>query len=253
MKLFLAALNSELDKLKHRTKYLLVSYSDFQTPNKELNFTKYIQNLYTDDLLLDSGAFSYMGQHNNGEVKIDWDKYIEDYANFINKYDIKYFFELDIDIIVGLKEVERLRKKLEDLTGKKPIVVWHESRGVDYWKWMVKNYNYIAIGSLVKKTKGYKNNYKALKSLVEYANKHNVKVHGLGFTRKEILHIPFYSVDSTSWAGVRFSYTYYKYIGKGTIKGNNIYGFNRSKRGDLLNHNLLQWNKLQDYMIKHFN
>ena len=48
--------------------------------------------------LLDSGAFTFM---NSQKGKIDFDEYLTRYINFINKYDIKYFFELDVDSIVG--------------------------------------------------------------------------------------------------------------------------------------------------------
>lgn len=66
--------------------------------------------------LLDSGAFTFMSGSHKGEI--DWDKYVEDYAAFINRHDVKLFFELDIDSVVGLAEVERLRAKLEMLTAK---------------------------------------------------------------------------------------------------------------------------------------
>ena len=68
--------------------------------------------------LLDSGAFTFMsGSHKGG---INWDEYVEEYAAFINRWNVQLFFELDIDSVVGLTEVERLREKLEALTGKKP-------------------------------------------------------------------------------------------------------------------------------------
>lgn len=71
--------------------------------------------------LLDSGAFTFMsGSHKGG---INWDEYVEEYAAFINRWNVQLFFELDIDSVVGLTEVERLREKLEALTGKKPIPV----------------------------------------------------------------------------------------------------------------------------------
>lgn len=85
---------------------------------------------YISEFLLDSGAFSFLS---NSAKEVDWDEYVEDYARFINKYNINLFFEVDIDPLVGLKEVERLRAKLEALTGKKPIPVWHKSRGKDYF------------------------------------------------------------------------------------------------------------------------
>lgn len=39
-----------------------------------------------------------------GKAAVNWDEYVEEYAEFIIKYDIKLFFELDIDAIVGLKK-----------------------------------------------------------------------------------------------------------------------------------------------------
>ena len=77
--------------------------------------------------LIDSGAFTFMqGTH---KEDINWDEYIEQYADFINRWDVKLFFELDIETIVGLPEVERLRAKLEKLTNKRCIPVWHIQRG----------------------------------------------------------------------------------------------------------------------------
>ena len=67
-----------------------------------------------NSFLLDSGAFTFMQGTHQGDV--DWDEYIEQYADLINRYDVKLFFELDIETIVGMAEVERLRAKLEKLT-----------------------------------------------------------------------------------------------------------------------------------------
>lgn len=71
--------------------------------------------------LLDSGAFTFMSGSHKGSI--NWDEYVEEYAAFINRHKVELFFELDIDSVVGIKEVERLREKLEALTGKKPIPV----------------------------------------------------------------------------------------------------------------------------------
>ena len=87
---------------------------------------KTIQFYKDHHFLLDSGAFTYMNKKT--DHKVDWDEYITNYASFIDKHDIEHFFELDIDSIVGIKEVERLRYKLEKLTNKQCIPVWHNSR-----------------------------------------------------------------------------------------------------------------------------
>jgi hypothetical protein len=52
---------------------------------------------YYGDFLLDSGAFTFMMSSKNHVV---WEEYIERYANFINRNNVKKFFELDIDSYV---------------------------------------------------------------------------------------------------------------------------------------------------------
>lgn len=161
---------------------------------------------YYKDFLLDSGAFTFM---QNTKTKINWDEYVERYAKFIKDNNIKHFFELDIDSIVGIKEVERLRNKLETLSERKCIPVWHKSRGLEYWKKMCKEYDYIAIGGIV--TKEIKaTEYDIFIPLLKIAKENNCKVHGLGFTRIPLLKkYHFYSVDSTAWTtGNRFGHIY---------------------------------------------
>jgi hypothetical protein len=146
--------------------------------------------------LLDSGAFTFMS---SSKKQVNWDKYVEEYAKFINKNNVKYFFELDIDVVVGIKEVERLRKKLEKLTNKKCIPVWHKSRGLKEWKNLTKKYDYVAIGGIVTK-EIKKQDYKYFKPLLKIAKENNCKVHGLGFTNIEgMIKYHFDSVDSTNW------------------------------------------------------
>jgi hypothetical protein len=57
--------------------------------------------------------------------------YIDKYIAYINKYDIKHFIEMDIDIVIGYEEVLKIRKYIKEKTGKKPIEVWHPWRGQD--------------------------------------------------------------------------------------------------------------------------
>lgn len=158
--------------------------------------------------LLDSGAFTFMSGSHKGAI--NWDEYVEEYAAFINRHDVKLFFELDIDSVVGLTETERLRAKLEMLTGKKPIPVWHKSRGKEYFIKMCQQYPYVAVGGIVTKEIPRNIYEKAFPWFISTAHKYGAKIHGLGYTTIANLHkYHFDSVDSTAWLyGNRGGYLY---------------------------------------------
>ncbi len=183
---------------EHKILYTLESFyyfKEFQIP--------YIQqcNLF----LLDSGAFTFISQ---SKRSIDWNEYLNSYIEFINKHNVKYFFELDIDCIVGYEKVLKMRKQLESKTNKKCIPVWHISRGIEEFKKMIQNYDYIAVGGFAAK-EIKQSDYPKIKKLIRYANSNNTKVHGLGYSRQDCLDYGFYSCDSTSWlSGVRFGKCY---------------------------------------------
>lgn len=238
MKVFLAALFNRQFLDVEKSKYILESYyyiKDWQIP--------FIHKW--EAFLLDSGAFTFMSNKNQN---INWDKYVEEYASFINRHDIKYFFELDIDVIVGIKEVERLRDKLEKLTNKKCIPVWHKSRGKEYWLRMCDNYSYVAIGGIV--TGEIKSNeYHFLNWFIDEAHKKKTKVHGLGFTSMQYLEkVKFDSVDSTNWkSGARFGQLH-------IFKNNKIKSISfkdkRVKNGKKIDaFNFLEWVKFQKYAL----
>jgi hypothetical protein len=196
--------------------------------------------------LLDSGAFTFMTGAHKGSI--NWDEYVEDYARFINKHDIKLFFELDIDSVVGLQEVERLREKLEALTGKKPIPVWHKNRGKEYFIKMCENYPYVALGGIVTKEIPRQKYEKGFPWFIKTAHLHRCKIHGLGYTT--ILNLPKYhfdSVDSTAWLyGNRGDYLYKFNPSKGTmdqLKADNA----RLKSREGAVNNFREWVKLCKY------
>lgn len=207
------------------------------------DYEKTILSKY-NNFLLDSGAFTYMNKRKG--QKINWEQYVIDYANLIKKHDVKHFFELDIDSIVGLKEVERLRKLLENITNRKCIPVWHKSRGLEYWKQMCKEYDYVAIGGIVtqeiKRTE-----YDVFIPLLKIAKENNCKVHGLGFTNlKGMEKYKFYSVDSTSWlSGNKFG-AVYLFDGKTMQKQNKQLG-QRVKTNEVAIHNFTEWVKFSKY------
>jgi hypothetical protein len=196
--------------------------------------------------LLDSGAFTFMTGAHKGAI--NWDEYVEEYARFINKHDIKLFFELDIDSVVGLQEVERLREKLEALTGKKPIPVWHKNRGKEYFIKMCENYPYVALGGIVTKEIPRQKYEKGFPWFIKTAHLHHCKIHGLGYTT--ILNLPKYhfdSVDSTAWLyGNRGGYLYKFNPSKGTmdqLKADNA----RLKSREGAVNNFREWVKLCKY------
>mgnify|MGYP000984289108 CR=1 FL=1 len=65
--------------------------------------------------ILDSGAFSAFSGKNDS---FDWDGYVKKYADFVLKNNIQRFFELDIDVVVGLEKVEYYRRYLENVLEK---------------------------------------------------------------------------------------------------------------------------------------
>tara|TARA_R110002051_G_scaffold97960_1_gene168061 strand:+ start:335 stop:1087 length:753 start_codon:yes stop_codon:yes gene_type:complete len=224
--------------------FVLMSFME----SKSVDFNK----IKCESILLDSGAFTFMNSRKNS--KIDWDEYIDKYSSFINKYNIKLFFELDIDSLVGLKEVERLRSKLERQTNKKSIPVWHKSRGLKYWENMCQEYNYISIGGIV--TKEIKQTeYKFFAPMLKIAKENNCKVHALGFTRTRKLHLyKFYSVDSTNWITTRFN-IFYKYDNINNImqsqkkinNTNNKLRVSKEKRDEYNIFQIKEWVKFQKY------
>lgn len=194
--------------------------------------------------VLDSGAFTFMTSLKG--KSIDWKEYVINYGKFIKHHNIELFFELDIDQIVGIKQVEQLRYLLENTAERKCIPVWHKSRGLEYWKQMCKDYDYVAIGGIV--TQEIKRSeYYVFHTLLKIAKENNCKVHGLGFTNlKGMEKYPFYSVDSTAWlSGNKFGAAYL-FDGKTMRKQNKQLG-QRVKTNEVAIHNFSEWVKFSKY------
>ena len=138
---------------------------------------------YFGDFLLDSGAFTFM---QNAKSHVDWDEYIERYADFVKRNRISKFFELDIDSVVGYEKVKQFRKKLESLADAQCIPVWHKNRGIEEFKSMCDEYPYIAIGGIAIKEIS-ENQYSAFPAMIKEAHRRGAKVHGLGFTSLKYL------------------------------------------------------------------
>ena len=233
-------------KVFHNLKHINILES-FYYLRKNAEFMKLVPQL--GSFLLDSGAFTFMSGSHKGDI--NWDKYVEEYATFINRWNVDLFFELDIDSIVGLNEVERLREKLKRLTGRKPIPVWHYNRGKEYFIKMCKEYSYVALGGMA--GAGDMANRKKFEKVfpwfINIAHQNNAKIHGLGYTAiKNLSQYRFDSVDSTAWLyGNRGGYLY-KFNPKtgliDTIKAN-FKSRLKTKEGAV--HNFNEWIKLGIY------
>jgi hypothetical protein len=197
--------------------------------------------------MLDSGAFTFFTKKTDG---ICWEDYLERYAAYINENDIKHFFELDIDRVIGYPKVLALREKLKRLTGKEPIPVWHKNRGKDEFIKMCQQYKYVALGGLAAK-EIKRNEYKFIPWFIDTAHKYKAKIHGLGFTNLEGLkRYHFDSVDSTAWvSGNRFG-AVYKFNGQTMVKFNAPENHRlASSRVAALN-NFKEWVKFCEYAEK---
>ena len=207
------------------------------------------------NFMLDSGAFTFMEQKAQGvKATIDsdsmrWDDYVRRYADFIIEHDIDLFFELDIDVIVGLDRVNKLRGALETRTGKRSIPVWHKSRGLENWKQLVKDYEYVAIGGIVS-GEIKRHEHKFLHAMCDIAHAERTRVHGLGVSPiagNALRNYRFDSVDSTNWTmGGRAGHLEI-FTGTGLRKVPRPDGTRMRPRETAI-HNFREWVKYQRYM-----
>ena len=247
MRIFLAGVDTFLDsaitekEVGNNEVYCLESFYSLKRTPKYLHLYK--------DFLLDSGAFSFFGSKKNPK-DINWNEYVQSYIDFINKYDIKHFFELDVDMLLGYDTVLEIRKNIEKQTGKKSIPVFHRSRGIEEYRKMCGEYDYVAIGCSGKHDSVWtRKRPEILYKLVIDAKKQGVKVHGLGYTSDVGMRkIPFYSVDSTSWLqGNKFG-SIMVFNGSGLDKIIKKPGTRLRDAYDVARNNFLEWKKYQHYM-----
>lgn len=227
-----------------KSKYILASY--YYVKSSEEDFVK---GWGADNFILDSGAFSFSAGRDEGKklYKEEVEEYLEGYIDYIKRFNVKHFVELDIDSIFGYGYVLELREKLEKAVGRKCIPIWHSSRGKDEFIRMCKEYDYAGVGGIAggEELSKHKDKYFMLNRL---AKRYGSKLHGMGFTPTERLNqYGFYSVDSTSWrSGGRFG-VYYFFDGTKLRTLPKREGKRASYR-ELDEHNLQEWIKYQKYV-----
>lgn len=191
--------NYLVEDLHIKMKWNLMSYYYIRT-RSGLEYANFIKN-NSENILIDSGAHSFQKG-----VRVDWDEYTKQYAEFIKEFDepkVLGYFEMDIDNLVGYEKVLELRKVLESVSDK-IIPVWHKNRGIEEYYKMCQDYSGKIIAITGFKNEDIKDNQYPI--FLQIAHKYNCKVHCLGMTRRKVLDkVPFDYVDSSSWAqmGIR--------------------------------------------------
>lgn len=198
-----------IERSHKRLKYLFNNQANhlmltFTGRYRDIQFERFKQ--YQMNLLLDSGAFSVWKKG----ISID----IEEYCDFIVRYNIKDYIVLDV---VG--DIEKTNINYDFMSsklGKKPIPVFHYGSDFKYLDNLVINqHNLICLGGTV----GL-NRQKKISFFNEvFARFPNQKFHGLGLTEIGIIQsFPFYSIDSTTWLIADKSYEILNNNGKREVR-----------------------------------
>lgn len=211
----------------------------------------YVQDWQTENVhnfksfLLDSGAFTFAF---GSKVTVNWDKYLRDYIEYINRNDIDLFFELDIDKIVGYEKVLDYRDVLERETGKRCIPVWHLPRGKQEWLDMCSEYGYVALGGLA--AREFPNQERVIPWFTKTAHERGCAVHGLGYTRLTRLErTGFDTVDSSAWLYGNLSAFVYRYNNDGCkMQKIRVPDGKKLDSKAVAKHNFLQWVRLSEHM-----
>lgn len=164
------------------------------------------------NLVVDSGAHSFFSQRLGTAASVvtgkiqektsleNLDAYVDDYCSFIDKYKerVKYFVELDIDRVAGLKKVLEIREKLATHCGREKLMVcyhpsmgsWEDNRNALF------EFDYIGLQGIHSDGRVLIDYVKCVKDCYENGK----KVHVFAMTKKSFLEkVPVYSTDSSSW------------------------------------------------------
>ncbi len=159
--------------------------------------------------ILDSGLFTLMFGADKGKLKT-FDQY-RDYAlryrEDVEKWGWRHpIVECDVQRVLGVDECNRIREEVfKDYRGT-VIYVWHIPEGIEGLKVLAAQHEYIALSvpelRVVYKqpSAGGPRVKRALVELLRIAKEAGSdKVHLLGCTEADLLRLPAYSADSTSW------------------------------------------------------
>lgn len=179
------------------------------------------------DFMMDSGAFTIM----MGKKKFDIVAFTKQYAEFLKKWNIKQFIELDVDSVYGIDVYKDCLHILQDITGADPLRVFHMWRGKEYFEELTKQKDYICIGGLAGTDSNCKYVRQNLDWFIKTAHKNNCKIHGLGIGNiSDIRKYDFDSVDSANWTNsIRFGHLY-RFNGHEICKYDGSFGCSENER-----------------------
>jgi hypothetical protein len=181
--------------------------------------------------ILDSGLYSLMFGAHKGKISTfdEYRDYALKYRENVERWGWKHpIVECDVQRVLGVEECMRIREEVfSDYIGT-VIYVWHIPEGIEGLKALAKN-EYIALSvpelRVFYKTpsSGGVKVKRALAELLAIAKEAGSrKVHLLGCTEADLLRLPAYSADSTSWySGGRFGNSYV--LERGNLKGVSAY------------------------------
>lgn len=181
-------------------KTVLTSYQYLKNKPKDFLKKKLADNPDVK-VFIDSGAHTFFKDMEGyaKKPKQYWDDYLKEYTDFAreNKDYIFAIANLDIGQIVG-EELEdswndEIFVPLEQ-EGIQVCYIWHSFRGEQAWEEYAKKYSYIGLSNDFDAT------IQRLTKMTNITKKYNTRIHGMAFTKIELLtRVPLFTVDSTTW------------------------------------------------------
>jgi len=146
----------------------------------------------------DSGAFSLLKKK-----KVNYPKYMRDYARFVKKYAHAIDYYANVDVI-GDPQATLINQQYLEGLDLSPVPVVHFKTSMDWLNLYIdKRYTYIALGGLVAAKADKASLKRWLDKAFDIAHPEKIRLHGFGITSFPLMkRYPWYSVDSTSWVRI---------------------------------------------------
>lgn len=145
-------------------------------------------------LFADCGAYSAKKQG----FKID----VHEYARWLRAHDGSFTVYPNLDVFADIPQSDANLHALESY-GLAPIPVFHAGEPWSWYEQMCERYPYVALGNLTGRYSPAEAHDWKIRAH-EIAAAHGVLLHGFGMTRWDnLVELPWYSVDSSSWQGHR--------------------------------------------------